>query len=242
MAVAAFACGGTSRQGASGTAVGSTQDPGTVASAEPVSPTDSTAVDQSTTDPDGYSPMERGLHDKYSHLPPLEAASALIDGFYAPHAGRPEPSSPARIRFRPPAFYRELSARFLAQALKTDPRSVEALYLRSELHVNNRETAKAVADLDQVLAIDPTYAIAYGRRGLIRLVHDVPGAIADMEKAIELGHDHAYMHAWLSRAYDRQGRSADAVEQYRVILDMKDVDPFWTKYAEKYAARHLDSQ
>ena len=237
VAVAVFGCGGASRQGTAGATVGATQGSGTVASEDPVDRTDSTALSQSTADPDGYSPM-RSTYDSYSHLPPLEAARALTDTFYGPGGGQPPGSGPARMRYPLPALHSELVARFLAEALESDPRSVEALFMRSELHAHSGRDVEAVEDLDRALALDPTYGVAYGRRASFNLNSNVPEAIADVLKAIEHGHDHSYMRGWLARAYDRQGRDAEAVEQYRIILKMQDVDPYWIKRATRY----LDSQ
>ncbi|MEO7675710.1 MAG: tetratricopeptide repeat protein, partial [Verrucomicrobiota bacterium] len=73
------------------------------------------------------------------------------------------------------------------QAIETEPKNPRCYLLRARLHAENREPAKALADYDQVLKLDPGMTEAWQHRGgeHFKLGH-IKESIADFDKFIEL--------------------------------------------------------
>src|SRR5947208_1330300 len=59
------------------------------------------------------------------------------------------------------------ATRLASQAIKADPKNIEAFSLRASIYEKIDKYADAVADLTQIIALDKTLAEIYQRRGLV---------------------------------------------------------------------------
>jgi tetratricopeptide (TPR) repeat protein len=74
------------------------------------------------------------------------------------------------------------------------------------------DKAAASSSLDQAIAADPSNALAYERRAMIRAQHnEMPGAISDAEKAHALAPTSANSALLLARLYVQADRAGDAL-------------------------------
>ncbi len=89
--------------------------------------------------------------------------------------------------------------RDLEEALNLGVAEEKFLVLRSELHALAGNAAAAKKDLDTALAAEPVDAAGWIERGRAKLAHDLDGALADFDKALELNSDSA--HGYLMRAF-----------------------------------------
>lgn len=100
-------------------------------------------------------------------------------------------------------------------ARKTEP---YALYLRSNLHLNNDKPDQALADLNSAIKLDPTFAPALCARGnMYAANHDFGKALADLTAAVKLAphdllaaNDIAWFRATCPDARFRDGKLAVA--------------------------------
>jgi tetratricopeptide (TPR) repeat protein len=114
-------------------------------------------------------------------------------------------------------------------ALLLDPDNTHALYNLSQLTPDGQ---KQLDVYDQVLAQNPDFAPALANRGYAKYEQgDFAGALADFDRAIELGqHNYqAYLNRGLARA--RVGNYAGSVKDFGKALEL---DP---KSAKAYAGR-----
>jgi tetratricopeptide (TPR) repeat protein len=80
---------------------------------------------------------------------------------------------------------------------------------------------RAIADYNQAIALNPSYASAYNNRG--NAYHDeglYDQAIADYNRAIALKSDDADVHDNRASAYEKQGLRDLAVADYRAALKL----------------------
>ena len=90
---------------------------------------------------------------------------------------------------------------------------------RGEAYLHKGDFARAIADFDQAIRIDPRQARFLVGRGLAHREHgDLDSALADYSKAIEL--DPSYRDAFANRAvlYDHKGEKERAIADYRAAL------------------------
>ena len=72
------------------------------------------------------------------------------------------------------------------QAIKADPKSIPALYLRITIYEQTDKYAEAVADLTTVLALDKMQTEVYQHRGLLQFKSGkIKASIADFDAYIE---------------------------------------------------------
>jgi lipoprotein NlpI len=104
-----------------------------------------------------------------------------------------------------------------SKALAADPKNVEALSLRARLYRELREPAKAVADLDQLLTLQPTAAGYYDMRGRERFkLGRVREAVADFDKFLELRPGEKPGHWRRGIALYYTGQFKEGVEQFEL--------------------------
>ncbi len=89
--------------------------------------------------------------------------------------------------------------RDLEEAVRLGVPEEKILFVRSELHAKAGDAAAAKRDLDAALGRTPTDVAGWVERGRARMVADLPGALADFDRALEL--DPKAIHALLCRAY-----------------------------------------
>jgi lipoprotein NlpI len=102
------------------------------------------------------------------------------------------------------------------EAVKIDPKSAEAWFLRGEANGGLRNSDEAIKDFDKTLELDPKFSSAINQRGGERFkLGDIKGSIEDFEKFIKI-HPKAYDDHWrygISLYY--AGRFADGAKQFK---------------------------
>jgi tetratricopeptide (TPR) repeat protein len=100
-----------------------------------------------------------------------------------------------------------------------------ACALRGQLALERGRLARALADAERAVTLSPKEARGYYVRGRVRLERGAEGALADLEKAAQLGQrkDGDALH-WLAAALFRAGRPQDAVAVQREALKCKPDD------------------
>lgn len=76
------------------------------------------------------------------------------------------------------------------QALARAPDNISALNGRAVAYIDSGEPEQALADLDRVIALDPTYFLGHYNRGIATYqLEDYPAALSSFEQALELEPD-----------------------------------------------------
>ncbi len=90
-----------------------------------------------------------------------------------------------------------------------------AYFNRARAHADRGEHDAAIADLDQVLRLNPENAMGYGLRGAVHGRKNEPGAaIADFDRAIALNPKDADALMNRGTAHERNGEYLRAIEDY----------------------------
>jgi tetratricopeptide (TPR) repeat protein len=100
-----------------------------------------------------------------------------------------------------------------------------ACALRGQLALEKGRLARALADGERAITLSPKEPRGYYVRGRVRLERGADGALADLEKAAQLGErkDGDALH-WLAAALFRAGRTQDALSVQREALKCKPAD------------------
>jgi tetratricopeptide (TPR) repeat protein len=107
-----------------------------------------------------------------------------------------------------------------SKAIEINPAFAGAYYYRGLVHQEQGDDDHVLADYNRAIEIDPAYTPAYLNRALIRGLVDPDRAIADLKRALKLGHDFFNLNpanrskftALVTRAIERDAR--DAVAYY----------------------------
>jgi tetratricopeptide (TPR) repeat protein len=123
----------------------------------------------------------------------------------------------------------ELALNNYSLAIKADPSYVDAYFRRAYL-LDERNASQAIADLTQIIRLDPDNANAYRSRARMRnKLKDSRGALEDFTRAIELdpsepgSNNHVVAFTYVGRAYLRYqlGDGKGAKDDYRQALLIK---------------------
>jgi lipoprotein NlpI len=112
-------------------------------------------------------------------------------------------------------------------AIETEPKNPRGYFFRARFHEENHEPAKAVADYDQVLKLNPNATEAWQRRGGEHFKQGhIKESIADFDKFIELVPPQAAHHWQRGIALYYAGRFADGRKQFEShrIVNPDDVE------------------
>lgn len=106
---------------------------------------------------------------------------------------------------------------FASQAIAAEPKNPKTYFLRAQLYAARREHAKAVADYDEMLKLDPQVVPAWNARGMehFKLGH-IPESIADFDKFLTLAPAQEASHWQRGIAYYYAGRFADGRKQFEL--------------------------
>ena len=116
------------------------------------------------------------------------------------------------------------SSRIYKEVLKQYPDNLDCLVnLLYIAQYPNQATPEEVEDLYQrASAASPQLAEVYMYHGTALVAEGKYDAgVAELEKAIQLKPNNAEAHAWLADVRERQHRLADAIEQYRITIELQ---------------------
>jgi tetratricopeptide (TPR) repeat protein len=94
-------------------------------------------------------------------------------------------------------------------------------HLNLAMSIANRSDPRVLRELDESIRLQPQYFLAHLNRGLL-LIHMGKGeaGVRECEYAVSLAPSLAQPHYWLSMAYDRVGRKADAARESVQAADL----------------------
>ena len=110
---------------------------------------------------------------------------------------------------------RDEGVKLATQAIEAEPKKPSGYFLRARFHEESHEPAKAIADFDQVLKLDPRLADAWQHRGgeHFKLGH-ITESLADFDKFIELAPQQAPYHWQRGISLYYAERFADGRKQF----------------------------
>jgi tetratricopeptide (TPR) repeat protein len=112
------------------------------------------------------------------------------------------------------------AAEDLTRALGLDRACTKAYFMRARVHDLAGDAAAAKRDRDEGMRHTPTDEPGWVARGLARLGTDLPGALSDFEKALELNPSSLSALQDRAHALGRLGRNADAARTLDRALDL----------------------
>jgi Flp pilus assembly protein TadD len=108
-----------------------------------------------------------------------------------------------------------------AEALRLDPKNVEALSLHGVLTFNRGDTARAVAEMNEAIQLNPKSAVA---RNSIAFFHNAKGdydrALAELNEAIRLDPKFGYAYKNRGISYENKGEFDKALADFRMALNL----------------------
>jgi arylsulfatase A-like enzyme/Tfp pilus assembly protein PilF len=105
------------------------------------------------------------------------------------------------------------------KAIAVNPKNLKAWYQKGWMTMG-RDPDAAIADFQQALTIQPSFAMAHRDLGMIMLQKgQYAEAASHLEQAASLGLSHPKLFNFLGIAYSRIGRYRDAVKVYAKALD-----------------------
>lgn len=116
------------------------------------------------------------------------------------------------------------AAQIYKEVLKQYPDNLDCLVnLLYIAQYPNQATAGEVEDLyARARAVSPQLPEVYMYHGTALAAEGkYDGAVAELEKAIQLKPNNAEAHAWLADVHERQNRPAEAIEQYRIAIEQQ---------------------
>jgi tetratricopeptide (TPR) repeat protein len=106
-----------------------------------------------------------------------------------------------------------------AQAIRLDPKNVEVYYARGSLYWRRWDYARAIPDLTQAIKLDPNNAVIYIMRGTAySMKDDHDRAIADYTQAIRIDPNYAQTYNYRGEAYYNKGDYDRAIADFEAAL------------------------
>ncbi len=108
--------------------------------------------------------------------------------------------------------------KFIQQALDLKLNYTDALFLLAQIETNEGNTDAAIKQVEKAAQLSPNDATIFFRLGLLRYNNaDYANAISALEEAVIL--DNSYLNAryFLGQAYQKNGRTGDALIQYNIL-------------------------
>jgi len=120
--------------------------------------------------------------------------------------------------------------------------TTDLLYARAELAANNGAFDLALALLDHIVGLTPSFAQGYALRGQVRLAtDDRAGAIEDFSRVIELEPRHFQVRVTLAELLLANGEKRDAYEMFQKALEWNPHDDVARQQA-RALRRQIDGQ
>jgi tetratricopeptide (TPR) repeat protein len=119
-----------------------------------------------------------------------------------------------------------------AEAIRLDPKNVQAWYNQGETHRMQGELDRAIADCGEALRLDPNYSWAYGTRGAAwSQKGEYDRALADLDRSLRLDPGYAWAYSVRGETHRLRGdfdrAVADCTEAVR--LDPRNVKAWYTR-------------
>ena len=109
----------------------------------------------------------------------------------------------------------------LEEALRLDPKNVEALSLHGVLTFNRGDAARAVAEMNEAIRLNPKSAVA---RNSIGFFHNAKGdydrALAELNEAVRLDPKFGYAYKNRGITYENKGEFDKALADFRMALNL----------------------
>jgi tetratricopeptide (TPR) repeat protein len=106
----------------------------------------------------------------------------------------------------------------LNEAVRINPRSVEAHYNLGVASARQRRTDDAIAHFEAATRLDPTHAAAHANLGAVLRLAGRAGAAEALRRALQLDPANPTAHANLAGILASRGEAGEAVEHYRLAL------------------------
>jgi tetratricopeptide (TPR) repeat protein len=114
--------------------------------------------------------------------------------------------------------YREAAADF-TQAIKLDPKYIEAYFKRGYSYTWVSKHQEALTDFNQVIVLDPNYLDAYLNRGWSQIfLQNDQAALEDFNRVIRLNPNYAAAYAHQGMAYIKLGKYQAALESSKQAI------------------------
>jgi len=172
------------------------------------------------------SPCERGNDDAKTWIADCQADIAAT----APSDTARRAADYANLTFADINLALQTDHRFAAaiadatKGIAIDSGNIEAYLNRANAYFYAGDYGKSLADIAQLLRLDPNDAKGHSLRCNIDLKQDRPrDAIDDCRTAIVLGFDTGWSHLSLADALLATGDKASAIVQYQLAIDSKDL-------------------
>ncbi len=108
---------------------------------------------------------------------------------------------------------------YIDKALLLKPDYTDARFLLVQIETNSGNLATAIKQAEYAGQLNPNDETIFFRLGLLRYNNsDYTGAISAFEKAVILNNSYLNARYFLGQAYQKVGRSSDALQQYQILI------------------------
>jgi cytochrome c-type biogenesis protein CcmH/NrfG len=127
----------------------------------------------------------------------------------------------ARLELAKNAENTEGAKQFIGAALQKKNNYTEAIFLLSQLEIQEGNIESAIRSVEAAVVIEPNNAVFFFQLGLLQAnIGDNAKAIAALERAVALNPQYSNARYFLGLSYFQTGRVEEAVEQFRVVSDL----------------------
>ncbi|MBI5816826.1 MAG: tetratricopeptide repeat protein [Candidatus Yonathbacteria bacterium] len=113
---------------------------------------------------------------------------------------------------------KESAKTYIAKALTLKSDYTDAIFTLSQIQAGEGNLASAIASVEVASVISPNDVGIFFQLGFLRYKNkDWQGAISAFERAIELSPSYSNARYFLGLAYDKAGRTGDAINQFQTI-------------------------
>jgi lipoprotein NlpI len=160
------------------------------------------------------------MPDRFRRFSVIAALILILSAYTAVAAAAGEETNGDLIKRAQKAFVtgqREAAMALATKAIETDPKNPRGYFVRARFHEERGEPAKALADYDETLKLDPRLAEAWQNRGVIqfKLAH-IDKSISDFDQFIKLKPDQVPYHWQRGICYYYAKRFEDGRRQFEL--------------------------
>ena len=163
------------------------------------------------------------LGNVYASLVPLS-----VDGSYESanvsynHAQELSPNNPSIILAKAQLEFskknNEAARKLIQQALDLKLNYTDALFLLAQIETNEGNPSAAIKQMEKAAQLAPNDSNIFFRLGLLRYNNnDYTNAVGAFEQAVMINNNYLDAHYLLGLAYQKAGRSSDALIQFKIL-------------------------